>query len=207
MSKTEGRIPAAVAWKVVERLRERLASTCTQFEIAGSLRRQKPTVGDVDIVCVPILEEPPGMLPGLGHAEPVAFLREVDAIVTGSNGAITYEVNGEAIKRLIIRLKDGTRITADIYFTRDPEQFPTLLIRICVNTTRMINACVLACSAAACCSCARLGAWTINPTSVWETIVVPNGGLEWVCRMGVVPSVERLRCIANRAESLPMMLQ
>jgi DNA polymerase (family 10) len=128
VSKSDGRIPAAVAWKVAERLRERLAPTCSQFEIAGSLRRQKPTVGDVDIVCVPLLEEPPGMLPGLGHAEPVAFLREVDAIVTGSNGAITYEVNGEAIKRLTIRLKDGTRITADIYFTRDPEQFPTLLL-------------------------------------------------------------------------------
>src|SRR5687768_9351027 len=113
MSKTDGRIPVAMAWKVAERLRERLAPTCTQFEIAGSLRRQKPTVGDVDIVCVPLLEEPPGMLPGLGHAEPVAFLHEVDAIVQGSNGAITYEVNGEAIKRLTIRLKDGTRITAD----------------------------------------------------------------------------------------------
>jgi predicted acyl esterase len=68
------------------------------------------------------------MLPGLGHAEPVAFTREVDAIVQGSNGAISYEVNGEAIKRLTIRLKDGTRITADIYFTRDPDQFPTLLL-------------------------------------------------------------------------------
>jgi DNA polymerase/3'-5' exonuclease PolX len=128
MSKNEGRVPAAVAWKVAERLCERLAPTCTQFEIAGSLRRQKPTVGDVDIVCVPTLEEPPGMLPGLGHAEPVTFLREVEAIVSGSNGAITYEVNGEAIKRLIIRLKDGTRITADIYFTRDAAQFPALLL-------------------------------------------------------------------------------
>jgi DNA polymerase/3'-5' exonuclease PolX len=68
------------------------------------------------------------MLPGLGQAEPVAFTREVDAIVQGSNGATTYEVNGEAIKRLIIRLKDGTRVTADIYFTRDPDQFAALLL-------------------------------------------------------------------------------
>lgn len=128
VSKSDGRIPAAVAWKVAERLRERLAATCIHFEVAGSLRRQKPTVGDVDIVCVPVLEEPPGMLPGLGHAEPVSFTREVDAIVAGSNGAISYEVNGEAIKRLIIRLKDGTRVMADIYFTRDLEQFPALLL-------------------------------------------------------------------------------
>ena len=34
----------------------------------------------------------------------------------------------ESIKRLTIRLKDGTRIAADIYFTRDPDQFPVLLL-------------------------------------------------------------------------------
>jgi DNA polymerase/3'-5' exonuclease PolX len=56
VSKSDGRIPAAVAWKVADRLRERLAPTCSQFEIAGSLRRQKPTIGDVDIICVPVLK-------------------------------------------------------------------------------------------------------------------------------------------------------
>ena len=113
MSKSESRIPAAVAWKVADRLRERVAPTCTHFEIAGSLRRRLDVVGDVDVVCVPRMEEPPGVLPGLGNAAPVRFEQEVDAIVTGSNGAITYEVNGPAIKRLRILLKDGATIKRD----------------------------------------------------------------------------------------------
>ena len=128
MSKSEGRIPAAVAWNVAERLRERLGPTCTHFEIAGSLRRRLDAVGDVDVVCVPRMEGPLGVLPGLGNAAPVSFEREVDAIVAGSNGAITYEVNGPAIKRLRILLKDGATIKADIYVTLDPTQFPVLLL-------------------------------------------------------------------------------
>lgn len=32
---------------------ERLAPFCTRIEIAGSIRRKKPEVGDIEIVCIP----------------------------------------------------------------------------------------------------------------------------------------------------------
>ena len=40
-----------LAGKVVDEL----APVCERIEIAGSIRRKKPTIGDVEIVCIPKL--------------------------------------------------------------------------------------------------------------------------------------------------------
>src|SRR5262252_2157090 len=42
-----------VASRVASELVERIADTCVRVEIAGSIRRKRPTVRDIDIVCVP----------------------------------------------------------------------------------------------------------------------------------------------------------
>jgi len=44
---------AQVARKVAEELVERLTPACERIEIAGSLRRRKPMVGDIELVCIP----------------------------------------------------------------------------------------------------------------------------------------------------------
>lgn len=46
-------IELAVADLVVEWARERLARYCVRFEVAGSVRRRKATVHDIEIVCIP----------------------------------------------------------------------------------------------------------------------------------------------------------
>jgi len=58
MSTAERRIPLVHARKIADGLREILAPACHRFEIAGSIRRERPTVGDIEIVCIPKAGEP-----------------------------------------------------------------------------------------------------------------------------------------------------
>lgn len=51
------RYPAADALAVAKELCRRLAPWCERIVIAGSLRRRMPTVGDVEILYVPRMEE------------------------------------------------------------------------------------------------------------------------------------------------------
>lgn len=41
------------AQRLATRIRDELAPFCVQIEIAGSIRRQRPNVGDIDLVCLP----------------------------------------------------------------------------------------------------------------------------------------------------------
>jgi len=42
------------AIKIAEEIRELLRPACERIEIAGSLRRMKPDVGDIELVCIPL---------------------------------------------------------------------------------------------------------------------------------------------------------
>jgi DNA polymerase/3'-5' exonuclease PolX len=47
------KFPLAKALNVAQELRQALASHCERIEIAGSIRRRKPMVGDIEILFVP----------------------------------------------------------------------------------------------------------------------------------------------------------
>jgi DNA polymerase (family 10) len=47
------RIPLASARRIAERIAEALSTYCERIEIAGSIRRQRPDCGDIDLVCLP----------------------------------------------------------------------------------------------------------------------------------------------------------
>lgn len=47
------KIPLAEAEQLANHLLAYLSPYCTRIEIAGSIRRRKPCVGDVEIVCIP----------------------------------------------------------------------------------------------------------------------------------------------------------
>jgi len=53
------RYPRAEALAVAEELTAALAPVCSRIAVAGSLRRGKPTVGDVELLFVPRFEERP----------------------------------------------------------------------------------------------------------------------------------------------------
>ncbi|WP_286755479.1 hypothetical protein [Roseivirga sp. UBA838] len=53
MSEAQDRIPLSYARGLAEKIKQELASHCERIEIAGSIRRQKPMVKDIEIVAIP----------------------------------------------------------------------------------------------------------------------------------------------------------
>lgn len=68
------RIPLVLATAGMERLRELLAPGCERIEEAGSIRREKPTVKDIEFVIVPKAETVP--------AGPVDMFGQAQAVMT-----------------------------------------------------------------------------------------------------------------------------
>ena len=59
MSTALQRLPLHEAQRIAADVVEQLAPHCTRIEIAGSIRRECETVGDIEIVCIPKVEEVP----------------------------------------------------------------------------------------------------------------------------------------------------
>ena len=119
------RYPYQQAIKVAEELRALLAPACERIEIAGSLRRKKATVGDMELLCIPhpsenlfrtdLLDEAVSRL--LGGLLPLLALRP------SIRGVTTYGPKN----KLLIHLPSG--IGVDI-FSADAENFGmSLLVR------------------------------------------------------------------------------
>ena len=57
MSNVSRRAPLSTATSAANALVRTLEPACVQIEIAGSIRRQQDTVGDIELVAIPKLEE------------------------------------------------------------------------------------------------------------------------------------------------------
>lgn len=82
MSDTTKR-PYTQVYAIAEQLKQRLAPACHRIELAGSLRRQRPLVGDIEIVAIPIIElDLFGQPTGPSHVDillsgwPVEFIKD-----------------------------------------------------------------------------------------------------------------------------------
>lgn len=64
MSTTVTRLPLNEAREIAEQMVALLQPACQQIVIAGSIRRQRPDIGDIDLVCEPIIEREAGGLFG-----------------------------------------------------------------------------------------------------------------------------------------------
>jgi DNA polymerase/3'-5' exonuclease PolX len=53
MSSATTRRPLAEAQAVADEILAQLAPHCEKISLAGSIRRQRPTIGDIEIVCIP----------------------------------------------------------------------------------------------------------------------------------------------------------
>lgn len=87
MSTAGHRTPLAAARKIADGLVEIFAPACDRFEVAGSVRRERATVGDLEFVCIPKAGEalaPQGTLFGSPNAARSNLLWE--AIETYSDG-------------------------------------------------------------------------------------------------------------------------
>lgn len=56
MSDTETRWPLQLVRPLAEELRLLLEPACKRIQIAGSIRRLRPDIGDIEIVCIPKIE-------------------------------------------------------------------------------------------------------------------------------------------------------
>lgn len=54
------------ARRCADRLLERMGSVCVRVEVAGSIRRRRPVVGDIDLVAVPIMSRSRDLFGTLG---------------------------------------------------------------------------------------------------------------------------------------------
>src|SRR3989304_4969145 len=72
LSESERKWPLADAWMIAQRSVMLLMPLCQRVEIAGSIRRRKSQVGDIEIVCVPrmtggLFGDQPVYIPPLGQ--------------------------------------------------------------------------------------------------------------------------------------------
>lgn len=112
-------MPLAFARRVAEKVVERLSPHCERIEIAGSIRREKPEVGDVEIVCIPkkftdLLGQ------NLGHCP------EFVAAVTRWEGVKGDPEKGRYTQR-ILPVRDGVKL--DLFMTDVKRWGLTMLIR------------------------------------------------------------------------------
>jgi len=126
----ERRFPLAQAHAVAEVLRGLLAPGCERIEIAGSIRRRKPTVKDIELVAVPRIEQRAGA-DLWGGTDAIDLLDERIASlgiqlglvqVRRTTGHVEYQHrNGPSYKRL-----DHAGMPVDLFIVRPPAEWGVL---------------------------------------------------------------------------------
>ena len=121
------RVPLALARAVAEEARARLAPACDRLEIAGSIRRARPDVGDVELVAVPRVT--PGR-PDL-FGTPMGATDELHALATAllAQGFLAHRPDrngrwafGEKLKRVVFRGAAG-ELPLDLFAVTPPAQW------------------------------------------------------------------------------------
>jgi DNA polymerase/3'-5' exonuclease PolX len=100
---------------------QRLAPFCSRIEIAGSIRRQKPEVGDIEIVCVPQSDAEPDLFadPNLATiTRSQDWIREAYRIGTIAKG---NPMDGRYIK-FLVETRDQAIVQLDL-FLATPENW------------------------------------------------------------------------------------
>jgi DNA polymerase (family 10) len=108
------------ARRIAEEIKEKLAPYCSKIEIAGSIRRRRPVVNDIDIVCIPS-----------SQGKFAATLQELGKI----------KVGGSKVIRVGMGFTRG--IDLDIYIAT-PETWATLLLIRTGSTRNNVRLCTLA---------------------------------------------------------------
>jgi len=112
-------IPYKTAWAVARKVVEELRPACERVEIAGSLRRGKPAVHDVDIVLLPRLRS------AVGLETSTSCLDEILSALI-NRGSLRVARDGEKVRRFIAT---KTGIPIDVYIATHNTWATLLLIR------------------------------------------------------------------------------
>ncbi|MBA7691503.1 hypothetical protein ES703_100048 [subsurface metagenome] len=105
---------------IAEQLKELLKSSCERIEIAGSIRRRKPQVGDIELLCIPKYDG------GVDQLD-----RELGAMLF--LGIVGLRLNKRGIKaygpknKLMVHVESGIGI--DIFSTTEECWWVSLVVR------------------------------------------------------------------------------
>jgi DNA polymerase/3'-5' exonuclease PolX len=121
---TGARLPLADALHIAGRIKGQLDPACSRLEIAGSIRRRKPDVGDIEFVAVPRFREEPSSL--WGDKTQISVLAEVLAIEEREE-VLERLAGGERYVKLR-HLRSGLQV--DLFLVLPPAQWGVIhLIR------------------------------------------------------------------------------
>lgn len=110
-----------VALKVAEGLVGHLGPACVRIKIAGSIRRLKPEVKDIELVCVPDLTVTPRRAPlEFGKPAPPSYKTELDRLIAEMGGDVRLEANGARMKKLDLRYAG---VKCDLFINLPPAQW------------------------------------------------------------------------------------
>jgi DNA polymerase/3'-5' exonuclease PolX len=124
------RVPLAEATLHAQQLVGMLAPACLSITVAGSIRRRKPDVGDIDLVCVPILVDDIDMF-GEATGEPYNALSALcDSYAADGVLRKRLDVNGRPSWGESLKRAEYAGLAVDIQSVTDPDTLGAwLLIR------------------------------------------------------------------------------
>lgn len=105
----------------------RLAPVCERVLVAGSIRRRKPEVGDVEVVCVPRIEQiatPGDLFTGPGVVERDLLLAELDRLVA-DRALYIGPRQGPRFRQYRVPPLDGACL--DLFVVRPPAQWGAIV--------------------------------------------------------------------------------
>jgi DNA polymerase/3'-5' exonuclease PolX len=119
------KLKLAQALPLSEKIRDALSPACERIEIAGSIRRRKPTVGDIEIVAIPklcsaleaqlsLFGEPPKMVSALDLL--------LDNLVRSKDNFHRGDKDGDLYQNFLIEIDEESEIGLDLFLTT-PDQW------------------------------------------------------------------------------------
>lgn len=109
----------AEALKVAESLAAHFGSVCERIEIAGSIRRLKPEVKDIELLAVPDLTPPPRPKLEFGKPLPIVYKTALDQLIAQmeADHAIIMEKGGDRYKKFYLK---PFSISVDLFLVHPP---------------------------------------------------------------------------------------
>lgn len=116
------RIPLADAERIAEGLRQALALGCERIAVAGSIRRRKESVGDIELVAIPKMGSRPNLF-----GEPIEYNMLDDILARLAPDSLTRHptkpANGARLKRFWLTQHE---ITVELWLCR-PDNWGNIL--------------------------------------------------------------------------------
>lgn len=122
MSQANFRLALDIAAGLAARIADGLAPVCERIEIAGSIRRRCPTVGDIEVVAIPKFSA--SLFPDV----PGVSLLDLELIAWLKQGRLLRANKGETLKRYYIPAlaREGHYFKLEINVS-DPDRWPVEL--------------------------------------------------------------------------------